>query len=546
MQPHLLPLLSDLFGGGHLRDELRRGFASGKTKPIAYRKEQLARLAYMVQENRDAFHEAMTSDLGRGTLENDFMDFQPALGEITDAYNNVEKWSKPQKPAFNINWFAMNPEIRKEPKGTVLIISPFNFPMVLILGPLAGALAAGCTALIKPSEQAPATAAVYARLVPQYLDPDACRVVLGAVPETTKLLELQWDQILYTGSARVAKIVLAAAAKHLTPVVTELGGKNPVIVDPKMDLTLAARRIAWGKFSNSGQICVSPDYVIVTEEIKEKFIKELLAVYATFYPDGPRHSDSFSRMATKNHAARMQRLLAETKGKIVIGGETEVEERYVAPTIVKDVEWDDALMEDELFAPVMPIVVVKDVDEAIARVNSREHALALYIFSNDASYRKKVLDNTQSGTVVVNDVVIQYAAYDMPFGGVGGSGTGASTGRYGYEAFTHFRTTVVGKGWLDSIILKNRFPPYTDAKLKALGLMTSVRLPPKPKSLLAKGTKTNGWGTFLSRLGLSRLTTLLWYLLPVLAGYWVDHLPLIVQFYPGLQSFTDGHLDQFD
>ncbi|KAH8101207.1 NAD-aldehyde dehydrogenase [Cristinia sonorae] len=486
-----------------MREVLKHGFLSGKLRPVSARKEQILRLAYMIEDHADEFRHALALDLGRGPLEADFLDLQPTLHEVMEAYDHVEKWSKPEKPSFTLNWFAMSPVIRKEPKGTVLIISPFNFPMLLVLGPLAGALAAGCTALIKPSEQSPAVSELIAKLIPQYLDKDVCQVVLGGVPETTEVLELQWDHILYTGNGRVAKIILTAAAKHLTPVTTELGGKNPVVLDPKSDLKLAARRIAWGKFTNCGQICASPDYLLLPQAIEEEFTKELLDVLASFYPETPRKSSSYSRIITKQHTARIQRLITETKGKIIVGGESDVEERYIAPTIVKDVQPDDSLMEGEIFGPVLPIVSVKDVDEAINFINERDHPLVIYVFSQDEAFKAKVFDNTRSGAAISNETVIYHATTGLPFGGIGPSGSGATTGKYNFDMFTHSRASLNGRGWID-LILGGRYPPHTPAKSKKLALTMQRKLPSRPQALVAAGlgaateSTSNRWGLWLA------------------------------------------------
>ncbi|THH26924.1 hypothetical protein EUX98_g7260 [Antrodiella citrinella] len=503
MQPTLLDDIPKL------REELLQGFMSGKMRPIPYRKEQIAKLAYMVQDNIDDFRAALASDLGRNELEADFLDIQPTLNEILLAHKNVEKWNTPDKVPFSVNWFAMSPSIRKDPKGVVLIISPFNFPMLLILGPLAGAFAAGCTVVLKSSELSPKVSGVIAKLIPQYFDPDVCRVVIGSIAESTKLLELPWDHILYTGSGRVARVILTAAAKTLTSVTTEASaismyltsqmtvyaGKNPVVLDPKMDLKLAARRILWGKFTNCGQICASPDYLLLPQEIHEEFIKELLDVYAEFYPEGAKNSDSYARMATQSHAERMQRLISQTKGKIIIGGDTDVENRFVSPTIVTNVLNDDVLMEDELFGPILPILTVKNEDEAI-----QDHALTIYVFSEDAAFRSKVYDNTRSGAAIANDVVIYHSTTGLPFGGIGPSGSGgATTGKFNYDIFTHLRASLVGRALVDKILLKNRYPPHTAAKAKALAFAMNQKFPPRPKSLRAlsngvvKLAKTNRW-----------------------------------------------------
>lgn len=470
-----------------IREAMRKGFQTGKTKSIAYRKQQLLALAYMIKDNEKSFGDALASDLGRPDLENSFYELGSVVAEILEAYKKVGKWAKTQKAEFALNYFLMRPAIRKEPKGTVLIIAPFNFPVLLLLGPCAGAIAAGNTVVLKPSELASATCQLIADLVPKYLDPDVVTVVTGGVEETTKLLELHWDHILYTGSDRVGKIVAAAAAKHLTPVTLELGGKCPVVIDPKSDLNLAARRILVGKFTNAGQICTAPDYVLCPKEVEDKFVEELKTVYSQFYPTDPKTSE-MSRIISTGHVERLKGLVEKTNGKIVIGGETDVSERYVAPTIVRDVTGDDSLMSEEIFGPVLPIIPVSNVNEAISFINERDHPLALYVFSQDSQFKSKVFDNTQSGSAMANELVLHYAVTGLPFGGIGPSGSGATTGKYGFDTFTHLRSTLDSPGWLDKV-MHGRFPPYSPKKIQSLAALGPGKLPPRPASLAVKATE---------------------------------------------------------
>ncbi|KAI0078566.1 NAD-aldehyde dehydrogenase [Panus rudis PR-1116 ss-1] len=462
-----------------LRDALYKGFATGKTKSIQYRKQQLAQLAYLIHDNKARFRDALATDLRRHTLESDFLEITGTVSEVMEQYNNVEKWSKAEKADFSLNWFAMNPTIRKEPKGVVLIIGPFNFPMWCLLPPLAAAIAAGNAAMIKPSELSSATADLIAELIPQYMDPDIVRVVVGGVPQVTKLIEFPWDHIMYTGSQRVAKIIAAAAAKHLTPTTMELGGKSPVIVDSSADLKVAARRIMWGKTANAGQICVAPDYILVVKDVEHDLVKELQEIYRQYFGPDPAKSDSLSRIITSNHAARIKKLVDETRGNIVAGGEINVDEKYVSPTIVKDVPKDDSLMSEEIFGPVLPIIAVNNIDEAIEYVNTKEHPLVLYVFTKDRKVKEKIFDNTRSGAAIANDVVIHPAAAGLPFGGIGASGSGYTTGKFAFNTFTHLRASLDNPAWVDSVALGPRFPPYTDDKMKALSKVMSYKLPPR-------------------------------------------------------------------
>ncbi|KAH9916496.1 aldehyde dehydrogenase [Amylocystis lapponica] len=484
-----------------IRENLRRAFYSGKAKTVAYRKEQLLQLAYLLKDNWERFRQAFFSDLGRPPLECDFLELSPLLAEVTTAYSNVKKWAATERTPFSPIYAASGPAIRKEPKGVVLIISPFNFPLLLLLGPLAGAIAAGNAALLKPSELNTQISTLLAELIPKYLDPEMFAVVNGGIPQTTKILDLQWDHILYTGGGRVAKIVSAAAAQHLTPVSTELGGKSPVVIDPKCDLKTAARRILWGAFSNAGQICATPDYVLVPRYFQDTFVDALQESYAEFYPTDPRKSDSLSRIITTQHTERLKRLLDNTKGKIVAGGEVDVETKYVAPTIVRDVGGDDSLMNDEVFGPILPIVPVEDVDEAIEFIRGKPHPLVLYVFSKDAKFKAKVFDNTQSGAAIANETLTYIAATGLPFGGTGPSGSGYHTGKFSFDMFTHLRATMDSPSWLDSLIMWRRFPPYTEKSRAILLKVQGKSLPPRPGSTrisrLAKVWKLSVFVAFL-------------------------------------------------
>ncbi|KAF8609342.1 NAD-dependent aldehyde dehydrogenase [Ceratobasidium sp. AG-I] len=441
---------------------LNASFRSGKTKPIATRKEQLLQIAYMVKDNTDALLDALTADLGRPKLESSFLEIGSLVKETLEMYKSVEKWAKPEKAPFSLNFAAMKPVVRKEPKGVVLIISPFNYPIWLSLSPIIGAVAAGCAVVLKPSELTPASSTLLASLIAKYLDPEIVTVVNGAIPETTRLLDLPWAHIMYTGGGNVGRIVATAAAKHLTPVTLELGGKSPVVVDPNTDMKVAARRILWGKAANAGQTCVAPDYIIVPEEGQDALVKELTAAYNQFYPNGAKESDSFGRIISHGHYDRLKAMIDGTQGTVVIGGagDADRDSKFIAPTIVKDVKPDDTLMRSEIFGPLLPIVPVKDVDAAIDFINSNDHPLALYVFSSDKKFKAKVFDNTQSGAAVANELIIHIAVDGLPFGGVGPSGYGAHTSKFSFDTFTHLRGSLDSPGWVD-LILGARFPPYT-------------------------------------------------------------------------------------
>ncbi|KAI0319244.1 NAD-aldehyde dehydrogenase [Amylostereum chailletii] len=456
-----------------IREDLGKAFKSGKARPVAFRKDQLLSLAYLVKDNLPRLKDALAADLGRPHLETDILESGPTLGEIKQAFSNVAKWAKTESAPFSLNYFAMKPKIRKEPKGVVLVIVPFNYPILLSLSPLAGAIAAGNACVIKPSELCPAFSALLAELVPQYLDNDLYRVVNGAIPETTKLLELQWDHILFTGSGRIARIVLAAAAKTLSPVSTELGGKSPCIIDPGCDLKTAARRIMWGKTANAGQTCTAPDYVIVPKSFQDTFVKACVDVLKEFYPKGAENSDSYSRVISTAHTERIKSMIENTKGKIAYGGASNVEKKFCEPTIVTDVQMDDSTMTGEIFGPVLPVIPVETLDDAIDLVNSRDHPLALYVFTKSETLKQKVFNNTQSGGALANEVVLQVTADGIPFGGIGPSGSGSHTGKYTFDMFTHLHPTLDNPSWLD-YVMGGRFPPFTVCSHKTSAMFFDV------------------------------------------------------------------------
>ncbi|CAE6505027.1 unnamed protein product [Rhizoctonia solani] len=468
---------------------LHASFRAGKIKPIAVRKEILAKFAYMIKDNVEALQDALTTDLGRPKVESSFLEINSLVKESVDAYKSVDKWAQPDKAPFSLNFAAMKPVVRKEPKGVVLVISPFNYPVWLALSPAIGAIAAGCPAVIKPSELTPATSTLLAKLVAKYLPSDVITIVNGGIPETTRLLDLPWAHILYTGGANVGKIVATAAAKHLTPVTLELGGKSPVIVDPASDMKLAARRILWGKATNAGQTCVAPDYVLVPRQGQAALVKELEAAYKEFYPQGAKHSDSYSRIISTGHWDRVKGMLDGTSGKVVVGGgaDADRESKFIAPTVVKDVDAGDTLMKSEIFGPILPIVPVQDVDAAIEYVNANDHPLALYVFTKDPKFKAKgkfrVVRQYPEWSSRSQRLACPHcrpAVDGLPFGGVGPSGYGAHTAKFTFDTFTHLRASLDSPGWLD-LILGVRFPPYTVAKAKKLAGLTPTGIPfPRP------------------------------------------------------------------
>ncbi|KZS97722.1 aldehyde dehydrogenase [Sistotremastrum niveocremeum HHB9708] len=424
-----------------IHETLNATFRSGKTLPLHYRRQQLLQLSRLVAENKDAISTAVIADLAKPQLEILMTELVPMATRAADAAKSLEEWTAPEKPAVagHESW---NVTVNKVPKGVALIISPWNYPVHLTISPLIGAIAAGCPAVIKPSENTANTSRVLAELFPKYLDTSAYQLVNGGVPETTELLKLPWDHIFYTGNGTVGRIVATAAAKHLTPITLELGGQCPVIVDPAYDMKIAAKRILFGKGLNAGQICNAPNHVLVPVEKQAELVDALKATLKEFYPNGALDkSSTYGRIINPNHFRRIQGLLKRTQGEIVFGGAVEGE-RGIEPTIVQNVKAGDSLLEDEIFGPILPIVPVANVDEAIEWVNRFPHALTLYAFTEDEALKKKILAHTNSGGLTFNHTFMNLAADEAPFGGHGASGHGYQHGVYSYKTFTHLRTSL--------------------------------------------------------------------------------------------------------
>ncbi|KAG2102620.1 aldehyde dehydrogenase [Suillus cothurnatus] len=363
-----------------IRDALRTTFRSGVTRPIAWRQHQLYQLARMAQNERELICDALKKDFGKPKTEVLMTEIGCIIERTVKSAEQLPEWAKTEYPDVADWQKPWKPTVYKAPRGTVLIISPWNYPMILTFQPLIGAIAAGCTAVLKPSELVPTFSQLLEEIVPKYLDPNVCRVVNGAVPETSKLLELQWDHIFYTGNGRVARIIASAAAKHLTPLTLELGGKSPVIIDSAYDIDLAAKRILWGKCNNAGQICVAPDYVLVQRDKQDELVEAFRKHYNAFFPQG---------IISDLHHKRITSLLSRTKGEVVLQGRVDAARRRLEPTIVKDVADGDSLLEEEIFGPVLPIVPVDSLNQAVDFVNARPHPLVLYGFSDKESVKQK-------------------------------------------------------------------------------------------------------------------------------------------------------------
>ena len=439
---------------------LRATYDEGRTRPLAWRHQQLAGLKRMLEEREADFVEALRSDLGRAPFEAWAADLRSSVREIEDLDTHLDLWARPERGRVPALFQPGKAQIVREPLGVVLVIAPWNYPVQLLVCPLAAALAAGNAAVVKPSEVSPATSAALARWLPEYVD--AVEVVEGGVAETTALLEQRWDHVFYTGNGTVGRIVAAAAAQHLTPVTLELGGKSPVIVAKDANLALAASRVAFSKFLNAGQTCVAADHVYVDRAVQEPFLAALTHEITKRYGADPRGSADFGRIVNAGHARRLQGLLEAGGFEVVTGGQVDVEGRYVAPTVLRDVQPTSEVMSEEIFGPVLPVLAYDDLDEVVAAINAGDKPLALYLFSSDDRTIDHVVGSTSSGGVCVNDAVTHLLVSSLPFGGVGASGYGSYHGRWGFETFSHRKSVYRRPGWVVDPPLLNA--PYTGWK----------------------------------------------------------------------------------
>ena len=441
----------------------RDAFDSGRTRPLSWRRAQLDGMRKLLEDNSEQLLAALASDLGKPAAEGWVTDIGFTIGEIKLLQKNLRKWTRPERVSTPIVALPGSSHRVAEPLGVVAIISPWNYPIQLLLSPAAGAIAAGNSVVLKPSEIAPHTSTVITELIHRYLDPDAVQVIEGGVAETTELLAQKFDHIFYTGNGRIGRVVMEAAAKHLTPVTLELGGKSPTIVDATANLRVAARRIAWGKFLNAGQTCIVPDYLLVDKKVASAFVGELRVAIKEFYGDDPKQSGDYARIVNGHHFNRLASMLES--GSAVIGGETDANTKYIAPTVLSDVNISAPVMQDEIFGPILPMVEIDNVAEAIAFINSKPHPLALYVFSEDDRAIDAVIERTTAGGVTVNGTILHISNPNLPFGGVGESGMGAYHGKSSIDIFQHRKPVLRKSTKVDPSIA---YPPYTEKKMKLI------------------------------------------------------------------------------
>ena len=435
----------------------RAYFRSGTTLPLSFRRQMLRKLSDAMHQYEKPLAEALWIDLHKSYEEAYLTELSIVYGEIRNHLKHLRCWAKPERKSSPLAIMPASSRIVKEPLGNALIIAPWNYPVQLLLNPLVGAISAGCTAMLKPSPYVPHVSAVLTEMIQSTFPAEYIAIVEGNREVNQMLLAERWDMIFFTGSPSLGKMVMAAAAQHLTPVVLELGGKSPCIIDKSADLKVAAKRVAWGKALNAGQTCIAPDYLMIHEEVKDKFLKLLVKEWKHLLTKDPQKAKHFVRIVNDK---ALERLIGYLKdGNIYHGGKYNREERYLSPTILTDVSPDAPVMQEEIFGPIFPVLTFKEIDEVITFVTNREKPLALYYFGTQGD---KVLRHTSSGGACVNDVIMHIVNHSVPFGGVGNSGMGAYHGKDSFLAFSHRRSVISTPTWVD---MPFRYMPYKLFKL---------------------------------------------------------------------------------
>lgn len=432
-------------------------FNTQQTKDISFRKEQLKKLSKAIKSYESDILEALYTDLGKNKVEAYATEIGITLKSIKNARKELKNWTKTKNVDTPLYLFPTKSYIKKEPYGTVLIIAPFNYPFQLVFEPLIGAIAAGNTAIIKPSELTPNVARVIKRLINETFDANYIEVIEGGIEETQTLIHLPFDYVFFTGSENVGKIVYQAASENLVPVTLEMGGKSPVIVDETANIKVASERICFGKFTNAGQTCVAPDYILVHESVKDDLITPLSKTLREFYGQNIQQSPDYGRIVNLKHYHRLTSLLNSAQMNIVFGGHSDEDERYIEPTLLDHVTNDSAIMQEEIFGPILPILTYQSLDEAIAFIHQRPKPLSLYLFSEDENATQRVINELSFGGGAINDTLMHLANPKLPFGGVGASGMGRYHGKYSFDTFTHEKSYIFKSTRLESGV---HLPPY--------------------------------------------------------------------------------------
>ncbi|EQC45019.1 aldehyde dehydrogenase (NAD) family protein [Bacteriovorax sp. BSW11_IV] len=442
--------------------EKQREFADkGDSKNVSFRIQLLLKLKKVLKENEQELNEAIYKDVKKSAFETYLTELSVVYHEIDFAVKNLKKWAKPVRVKTGIANFPASSKIIHEPLGTTLIIGAWNYPYQLVLNPAVAALAAGNAAILKPSELPSTTSNVLEKIINQNFDSSYLHVMKGSVELTTELLKYSYGKICFTGSTQVGKIIATAAAQTLTPTLLELGGKSPCFVFPDTNLKLAAKRIAWGKFINSGQTCIAPDYLYVHDSVYNEFLEELKIQTQLVVGPTPKESESFIRIINNKNFNRLKNLI--DPAKIFYGGDLDEKESYISPTILKDVNWGDVCMQEEIFGPILPVLKFSEIDNAINEVKRGPRPLALYLFTSDKRIQDKILNEVSFGGGAINDVVMHFTNNYLPFGGVGQSGMGNYHGKHGFLSFSHQKSILKKQLWFEPSI---KYAPYTSWKLK--------------------------------------------------------------------------------
>ncbi|MBW8359044.1 MAG: aldehyde dehydrogenase [Weeksellaceae bacterium] len=443
----------------HILEKQREFYKTHKTKDPDFRKHKLRQLKTLIQKNEDVLYEAIYKDFGKSRFETYTTEISFVLKDIDYYLKNLDRFAKPKSAKTNLVNQIATSKIYSEPLGCVLVIGAWNYPYQLSLSPMVAAIAAGNTCIVKPSEIAFHTMAVMAQIINPEFPEEFLYVAEGGIEETTELLKLKFDKIFFTGSTRVGKIVYEAAAKHLTPVTLELGGKSPVIVTASADFDVAAKRIVWGKFLNAGQTCVAPDYLLVDEKVKDKFL-EYLRQYIKKFEYGP-DKQHYTQIINQKNFKRLTELI--DTAKVYFGGNHDVNNLYIEPTILTDVQWEDKVMQEEIFGPVLPVLTYQYFREALNEILETEKPLAAYIFTKNNEEKELFTSLLSFGGGCINDVVMHLSNDHLPFGGVGNSGIGSYHGKYGFEAFSHRKAVMDRATWGEPNL---KYPPYSEEKMK--------------------------------------------------------------------------------
>ncbi|KAM6907415.1 aldehyde dehydrogenase family 3 member A2-like [Xenentodon cancila] len=440
----------------------RKAFETGRSIPLEYRICQLKNLQRLFTERQKEIADAVKKDLNKSEVGTQLYETLGVEGEIDLAIKKLKEWAAPRPVEKNLLTLSDTVYIKPEPLGVVLIIGAWNYPWAITIQPLIGAIAAGNAAVVKPSEVCVHTSKVMEELLPIYIDKELYPVVTGGVPETKELLRQRFDHIFYTGNSEVGKVIMEAASKHLTPVTLELGGKSPCFIDKNCDISVACRRVTWGKYTNCGQTCIAPDYILCEPSIQDQVIEEVKKAIKEFYTDSPKTCPDYGRIINQRHFKRIMKLLDDST--IAAGGDNDEADCFIAPTILRDVKPEAKVMQEEIFGPLLPILPISGLDEAIKYINKGEKPLALYIFSSDQKLIQRMRDETSSGGFLANDCLVHYSVSSLPFGGVGNSGMGCYHGKYSFDQLSHLRSCLIKKLNMEGVN-SMRYPPHTPKKL---------------------------------------------------------------------------------